>query len=461
MGTRNVFSEEELARLRGYPEITRAELIRYFTLSSAEEGFGRKFLGPRNVLGASSQLCTLPWLGFVPDEFHSVPGAAVARLAERLGISFGELRGYGDRAQTRTDHLREIVRYLGWRLVGAPEWKELDEFLFARAMEHDSPKLLFTLGCEFLRSERVVRPGVVHLLEHVANARERARRETWTLLGHLLAEPARRAELDALLVVDGELGRTRLAWLGAGPTSATPAAVKAELEKLAHLRRLDADTVDLSMLTVQRRRFLAGLGRRLSAQALSRRAPERRYPILLTVVEQSAVDVLDEVVLLFDQAISGRESAARTKLTEALAERGRDGQDRQDLLDELLAIVLDVDIEDELVGSALREGIGLDRMRAARAARRQRLPRDHGHLALMDASMGYLRQFAPQVLSAVRFAGGPGTVQLLEAVRMLAELYATGARRVPDGAPTGFIPTKWAGYLSTASGTGEVTAYRH
>lgn len=53
------------------------------------------------------------------------------RLAERLGIPAAGLRGYGERAQTRTDHLREVVRYLGWRLVGAPEWKELDEFLFA------------------------------------------------------------------------------------------------------------------------------------------------------------------------------------------------------------------------------------------------------------------------------------------------------------------------------------------
>ncbi|MCU1612150.1 MAG: hypothetical protein JWM45_4066 [Pseudonocardiales bacterium] len=31
-------------------------------------------------------------------------------------------------------------------------------------MEHDSPKLLFGLAWEFLISERVVRPGVVHLL---------------------------------------------------------------------------------------------------------------------------------------------------------------------------------------------------------------------------------------------------------------------------------------------------------
>jgi hypothetical protein len=122
-----------------------------------------------------------------------------------------ELRGYGERAQTRTDHLREVVRYLGWRLVGAPEWKELDEFLFARAMGHDSPKLMFGLAGEFLLSERVVRPGVVHLLEHVAAARERARRETWTLLAHQLADPVRWPELDALLVVDASLGRTPLA----------------------------------------------------------------------------------------------------------------------------------------------------------------------------------------------------------------------------------------------------------
>lgn len=70
----------------------------------------------------------------------------------------------------------------------------------------------------------------------------------------------------------------------------------------------------------------------------------------------------------------------------------------------------------------------MDRMRAAWAARQQRLPRDHGHLSLLDASMPYLRQFAPDVLAAVRFAGGAGTDELLRAVSILAELYATGAR---------------------------------
>ncbi len=343
-------------------------------------------------------------------------------------------------------------------------WKQLQEFLFARAMEHDAPKLLFRLACEYLAAARLIRPGLVNLLERVATGREQARTETWARVAHLLGDD-RRADLDRLLVVDPRLGHTPLAWLGSGPTQATPGAVKAELDKLAYLRRLDAHTLDLSGLPAERRRFLAGVGRRLTAQALARREAVRRYPILLTLVAQSAVDVLDEVLLLFDQALSGRESVAKVKLTEALAERARGGEDRQALLDEILEIVLDPEVADERVGGLLREGVGLDRLQAAWAARPQRMPRDHGHLAMLDASIGYVRQFAPEVLRAVRFAGGTaggtGTEELLRSVQLLAELYATGARKVPSDAPTGFVPARWAGYLDAAAAAGDATGYRH
>jgi hypothetical protein len=102
VATRDVFAAEELARLRSFPEINRADLIRYFTLTGPDEVFLRRYRGARNVMGAAVQLCTLPWLGFVPDDVTAAPAAAVARLSQRLGIPVGELRGYGDREQTRT-----------------------------------------------------------------------------------------------------------------------------------------------------------------------------------------------------------------------------------------------------------------------------------------------------------------------------------------------------------------------
>ena len=285
MATRDVFSEDELAQLRGFPEPARAELIRYFTLAPPDELFVRKFRGRENVMGTAVQLCTLPWLGYVPDDVKAAPAAAVARLSEKLGIPVGELRRYGAREQTRTDHLRDVAAHLGWRQVEGPRWRDLEEFLFARAMEHDSPKLLFRLACEYLSSSRLVRPGVVKILERVATARDRARDETWERLAPALTGH-RRAELDRLLEVDPVLGRTRLSWLGAGPVAATPAAVKTELEKLAYLRGMDADTLDLSVLPAERRRFLAGVGRRLTAQNLARRDADRKYPILLTRAEE-------------------------------------------------------------------------------------------------------------------------------------------------------------------------------
>lgn len=462
MATR-LFADEELQRLREFPEISREELFRYFTLTPADLAFvdpgrGR---GPADRLGLSVALCALPWLGFVPDKVSAAPPVAVARLAEQLKLNPAEIGTYGRRAKTRTEHVRLAAQYLGWRPSGGLELKELDEFLLARALEHDSPTLLFRLACEYLISARVIRPGPVTVVERVAHARKQAQSETYDRLAHEFTSE-RCAELDALLAIDASIGTSRVRWLSTGPVEASAKAVKAEVDKLGFLRGLGADTLDMSVLPAERRRFLATMGRRLTPQALERRDPQRRYPILLTVLAQSATEVLDEVVQLFDQAISAKFSTAERRMHEQLAERGKTGEDRQALLDELLSIACDPQIPDEEIGSLIRsERIGWDRLRAAIAQAKPRLPRDHGHLAALDSSYSYLRQFTPAVLSTVRFAGGTAATELLLAVDILRELNATGSRKVPEEAPAGFVPSKWRGYLDEARKAGSATAYRH
>jgi hypothetical protein len=93
---------------------------------------------------------------------------------------------------------------------------------------------------------------------------------------------------------------TRLAWLTRPAVEATATSVMAEIDKLMFLRVMDAHVLDMSMLAADRRRFLATIGRRCTNQALERQESERRYPILLTLVSQSAVDVQDETIALFD-----------------------------------------------------------------------------------------------------------------------------------------------------------------
>ncbi len=93
--------------------------------------------------------------------------------------------------------------------------------------------------------------------------------------------------------------------------------------------------------------------------------------------------------------------------------------------------------------------------RATAVAARSRASGGLGRILRLSAAVH------PQVLDAVRFDGGTAAAELLEAVEILRELNATGARKVPDTAPSGFVPARWRGYLDTASKAGDVTGYRH
>ena len=101
------------------------------------------------------QLCTLPWLGFVPDEVGSAPAGGRGPAGGAAG------RGSGGAARVRASARRPVritcgrsARYLGGGSADTEEMKELEEFLLDRAMEHDSPTLLFSLACEYLMSAR-------------------------------------------------------------------------------------------------------------------------------------------------------------------------------------------------------------------------------------------------------------------------------------------------------------------
>ncbi|UBU19153.1 hypothetical protein [Nonomuraea gerenzanensis] len=61
------------------------------------------------------------------------------------------------------------------------------------------------------------------------------------------------------------------------------------------------------------------------------------------------------------------------------------------------------------------------------------------------------------MLAAIDFQGGTGTAELMEAVALLKRLNESGGRKVPEGAPTSFVPTRYAEYLAKARKDGDET----
>lgn len=182
-----------------------------------------------------------------------------------------------------------------------------------------------------------------------------------------------------------------------------------------------------------------------------RREPQRRYPILMTLVAQSVIEVVDEVVQLFDQrAVSARESKAAHRMRDALAERAKSGEDRQALLNAILAVATDPAVPDEEVGGLIRgDRIGWERLRAAQATTLSPLPRDHGHLTALEASYGHLQRNWTAIPATTR-ARPAQRVPMANPRRPRSSSSATPAARTPRAARMSPSETGTATYTTTS-----------
>lgn len=242
--------------------------------------------------------------------------------------------------------------------------------------------------------------------------------------------------------------------------------VKAELAKLEFLGALGADRLDLTVLPAGRRRMLAKIGRRSTNQALQRADVDRRYPILLATLAETYVEVLDELVQLFDQALTGADSRARHELNRRLVERAHIEIDRGRLLDEILEILADPAVSDADAGRLARARIGMARLQAL-TARPPSGNRVITGISTCSPATGTCAPFTPAVIAALPLTGNtasPDVAALLAAVDVLRELNTTGRTTVPQQATTpgatSFVPARWRSYLDTTRCQGRGAAHR-
>jgi hypothetical protein len=96
-----------------------------------------------------------------------------------------------------------------------------------------------------------------------------------------------------------------------------------ELEKRSFLiGELGADRFDFRELPPNRRAWLAQTDRQQTNQALSRMAPERRYPVLIAFYVEALERTTDDAVEIYDRALGGADRVAQRK-REELERRGR------------------------------------------------------------------------------------------------------------------------------------------
>ena len=305
-------------------------------------------------------------------------------------------------------------------MLRSRDLEELEAWLVERALEHDAPKVLFRLARERLRTERLVFPAPDRIVRLVSSARGRAQERTYTLVEPLLSAE-RRAQLDGLLEAKASNSWSTLKWLGQGASGESPGSIKSEVAKLALLRQLGAPEWDLSDLNPNRRKFLAQVGRRSTSQTLQRMPDRRRYPILVVLLHETTLDLVDEIVDLFNRALKKTDSRSRRELEAWRVATAQATNEKVRLFSRLGRLVLNPDIPDEQLRRRIFEEVASRELFAAAVEETEQLLR-------------------------------PRDGSLIDAVEILRELNRKRRRRVPEDAGLEFASAKWRGQLLGSDG---------
>ncbi|HAT7581631.1 TPA: DUF4158 domain-containing protein [Citrobacter freundii] len=114
MPRRSILSAAERESLLALPD-TKDELIRHYTFSESDLSIIRQRRGPANRLGFAVQLCYLRFPGVILGADEPPFPPLLRLVANQLKVGIESWDEYGQREQTRREHLVELQTVFGFQ----------------------------------------------------------------------------------------------------------------------------------------------------------------------------------------------------------------------------------------------------------------------------------------------------------------------------------------------------------
>ena len=235
MPRRSILSAAERESLLALPD-TKDELIRHYTFSESDLSIIRQRRGPANRLGFAVQLCYLRFPGVILGADEPPFPPLLRLVANQLKVGIESWDEYGQREQTRREHLVELQTVFGFQPFTIGHYRQAVQLLTELAMQTDKGIVLARALIEHLRRQSVIVPALNAVERASAEAITRANRRLYDALAEPLTDVHRR-RLDDLLKRRDNGKTTWLAWLRQSPVKPNS---RHMLEHIEHLKAWQA-----------------------------------------------------------------------------------------------------------------------------------------------------------------------------------------------------------------------------
>jgi TnpA family transposase len=451
MPRRSILSLAERDSLLTLPD-DKDELIRHYTLNETDLAIIRQHRGRANRLGFAVQLCYLRFPGIVLGIDKSPFPSLLRMVAAQLRVPAESWDEYGQRMQTRQEHLVELQKVFGFKSFTRSHYRQAVQTLTELALQTDKGIVLASALVENLRRQSIIIP-VINAIEGVcAEAVTRANRRIYAALTDSLTS-LHRQRLDNLLKRKEGSKTTWLTWLRQSPTKPNSRHMLEHIERLKALRALDLGADTERRVHQNRLLKIAREGAQMTPADLAKFEPQRRYATLVALALEGMANVTDEIIDLHDRILGRLFNSAKNKHQRQFQESGKAINDKVRLYGRIGQALLDAKQSGRDPFAAIESVISWDAFaQSVTEAQKLAQPEDFDFLYRIGESYATLRRYAPEFLDVLELHAAPAAKGVLDAVEVLRGMNAVNARKVPPDAPTEFIKKRWGKLVLTDEG---------
>ena len=451
MPRRSILSATEREKLLALPDV-KDELIRTYTLNESDLAIVRQHRGPANRLGFAIQLCYLRFPGIVLAVDESPFPPLLRMMAAQLKVPPESWDQYGQREQTRREHLVELQALFGFQSFTMSHYRRAVQTLTELALQTDKAIMLAVALVEDLRRQGIILPSVNAIERISAEAITRANRRVYSALADSLSA-AQRQRLDDLLKRREGGKTTWLAWLRQSPAKPNSRHMLRHIDRLKALQALDISTDSGHQVHQNRLLKMAREGGQMTPADLAKFEPQRRYATLVALVLESTATVIDEIIDLHDRIIGKLLNTAKNRHQQEFQASGKSINEKVSLYGRIGRALLEAKEGGGDPFAAIESVISwADFVASVTEAQKLAQPEDFDFLRRIGDGYAMLRRYAPEFLNALKLRAAPAAKGLLDAVDMLRVMNADNARKVPADAPTQFIKKRWKKLVLTEEG---------
>jgi len=452
MPRRSILSATERESLLALPD-AKDELIRLYTFNDADLSRIRQHRGAANRLGFAVQLCYMRYPGIALTA-DAEPDAPLLRMvADQLKLPGDIWNDYGQRAETRREHLLELQSAYGFQsFTTLSHYRAAVHSLDDLAWQTDKGIVLARELADGLRRKNVLLPAVCVMERICAEAITRANRRIHAALTDTLTN-VHRQRLDELLKRKEGSKATWLAWLRQSPAKPNSRHMLEHIERLKSWHGLDLPAGIERQVHQNLLLKIAREGGQMTPADLAKFEPQRRYATLVALAIEGMATVTDEIIDLHDRIIGKLFNAAKNKHQQQFQASGKAINDKVRLYGRIGQALLDAKQSGGDPFAAIEAIMPWDTFAASvTEAKTLARPADFDFLHYIGESYATLRRYAPQFLDVLKLRAASAAKGVLDAIDVLRGMNSDSARKVPADAPTAFIKPRWAKLVLTDEG---------